>query len=151
MDCVGEANKILRHYNDLQQAEENLNKRISRLVAQAGPRDLTAVDIEDAIKAAGAKDTTLNIIFELKQLTDARDRTRAELDRIDSILAAMVEEKDCLFYTPVLRAWYIDLVPKDQIARTIGYSSKRSIYTIKNQALRKFACKMFGIKALEAL
>jgi transposase len=45
----------------------------------------------------------------------------------------------------------IDKLPKEDIAEMIGYSSKRSVYDIREKAIRKFAVMMFGIKALQAL
>lgn len=151
MDCFQEADKLLRHYNDLVQSLEHMNRRIAQLVGRAGPKKLTAIDIEDAIKAAGSKDETINMIFELDELTRARADTREELARIEAVFEEIEKDHECMFYVPVLRAWYIDLIPKESIAKTIGYSSKMSIYTIKARAIRKFAVKLYGIKALKGI
>lgn len=151
MDCFSEVDKLLRHYNDLVQSLDHMDRRIPQLVARAGPHGISAQDIEDSIKAAGSQDETINIIFELDELTRARADTREEIARIEAVFAEIEKDHDCMFYVPILRAWYIDMIPKESIAKTIGYSSRVSIYTIKARAIRKFAVKLYGIKALKGI
>jgi len=117
-------------------------------VYRASPRPLKSIDIEEMIKAGGKKDTTLNLLFEIKVLMDTREETREELSRIDRTLEAISKAPGCEHYGPVLRSWYIDRTPKQDIAKEIGYSSRQSIYDIKNAALRQFAVELFGVKAL---
>lgn len=145
---VSMADQLLKHYKGLERSVQNLDQRINSLVRRASPRPLKAIDIEEMIKAGGKKDTTLNLLFEIKVLMDTRDETKEELSRIDKVLEDIEKEPGCKFYTPVLRAWYIDKTPKEDIAKEIGYSSRQSIYDIKNAALRKFAVELFGIKSL---
>lgn len=125
-----------------------MDARISLLTARAGPHALTAINLDEEIKGQNGAPETLDIIFELFELTRFRVDTAAQLALVDEVLDQLGAERDCMFYSKVLRAWYIDRVPFDRIAQTIGYSTRRSIYTIKSRALRKFAILLYGIAAL---
>ena len=148
MNWIRDAEQILWHIGDMRQSVENMNKQISILVARAGPAALTAVDLEAAI-GSGQQDETINIIYEIKQLTDNRDLTIAFLDKVEEVLTAIDTDENCRYYVPVLRAWHIDGAPKERIAECIGYSQRRSIYEIHRRAIRKFGIKMFGLGALK--
>lgn len=52
-------------------------------------------------------------------------------------------------YGEVLKMWYVDKLPKEEIAEEVKYSSRQSIYDIKNKAIRKFAIRLFGLEALK--
>ena len=145
---ISMADKLLKNYNALERSVQNLTERINTLVYRASPRPLKSIDIEEMIKAGGKKDTTLNLLFEIKALMDTREETREELRRIDRTLEAISKAPGCKYYGAVLRSWYIDRTPKQDIAKEIGYSSRQSIYDIKNAALRQFAVELFGVKAL---
>jgi hypothetical protein len=144
---IRDAEQILWHVGDLRQSVENMDKQIVILVARAGPRELGAVDLEAAI-GSGKQDETINIIYEIKQLTDNRDLTIAFLAKVEDVLEAIDAEESCREYVPVLRAWYFDRTTKERIAENVGYSHRNSIYEIRRRALRKFAIKMFGLGAL---
>lgn len=150
MNYVKEAEQILYHYRDLEQSVEKMTERIDVLIARARPRELKAADIEDMIRKGG-KDATINALYEIKELMDSKSKTRAELWHVDRVLDDISKDKDCKYYGPVLRKWYIEKVNKEDIATEIGYSSKQSVYDVKNAAIRKFAVRLFGIKALKAI
>lgn len=145
---IATAERLLKNYSALERSVQNLTERINALVYRSSPRPLKSIDVEEMIKSGGKKDTTLNLLFEIKALMDTREETREELSRIDRTLEAISKAPECKHYGPVLRSWYIDRMPKQDIAAEIGYSSRQSIYDIKNAALRKFAVELFGVKAL---
>lgn len=142
------AEKLLKNYHGLQRAKKTLDQRISRLVARAAPRPLRAAAIEEMIRARGRQDDALNLLFEIKGLTDARAETQLEIERIDNALEVISQPSACRFYGPVLRSWYIEKLPKHEIAQEIGYSSRQTIYDIRNAALRQFAVEIFGIRGM---
>ena len=90
------------------------------------------------------------MLFKLKTLSENRERTVAELSKIDQVLKEISQEEGCEHYGQVLKEWYVCRTPKDEIAKAVGYSSKQSIYDIKNRAIRKFAVRHFGLEALRA-
>ena len=53
-------------------------------------------------------------------------------------------------YGKVLYAWYVKRIPREDIDKEIGYS-RRQVYNIKDAAIRKFAVRILGIKALNAI
>jgi hypothetical protein len=134
----------------MQAALPNLEKRIARLVAQTSPRTLKAISLEE-MGAGAAEQETLNLICEIKELSDCRDLTKAALEEIDEILVNISKDDKCKNYGYILRAWYIEGTYKDDIAKELMYSSKQSVYDLKESALNKFAMQLYGYPAVKAL
>ena len=153
MDYVREAEKVLYHYRELRFALENLERQISALVYQSAPAAWKAADIEETGVKYGFRDDAYNVLFKIKVLTENRERTSAEIERVDRLLGEIEKDPDCQYYAQVLRFWYIEKTPKNEIAGIINYSSasRQSIYNIKDRAIRKFAVMYFGLGALKAL
>lgn len=153
MDYVREAEKVLYHYRDLKFALQNLEHQIEKLIFQSAPADAKGANIEITGIKSGYHDDAYNSLFKLKVLTENWDKTEEEIKKIDSLLDAIEKEPGCEYYTQVLRLWYIEKIPKEEIAGLIGYSpaSRQSIYNIKDKAIRKFAVMYFGLGALKAM
>ena len=158
MNYVEEAEKYLRNYRHLRGSVETMCRERNRLIGQAGPagEKNMAVTI-DAVggggkgKGGGEYDEAINLIWRVRELQGNIEETKERLREIDGLLEDISEGDGCEFYGMVLRAWYIDSVAKEDIAAEIGYESRTSIYTIRNRAIRKFAVRVLGIRALEAL
>lgn len=153
MDYVREAEKVLYHYRDLKFALQNLEHQIEKLIFQSAPADAKGANIEITGVKYGYHDDAINTLFKLKVLTENQEKTAAEIKKIDELLDELEKDSDCEYYSQVLRLWYIEKTPKEEIAGLIGYSpnSRQSIYNIKDQAIRKFAIMYFGIGALKAI
>jgi hypothetical protein len=153
MDYVREAEKVLYHYRDLKFALENLNHQIGTIIRQSAPTDAKGARFEITGVKSGYQDDTYNSLFKLKVLTENQEKTAEEIKKIDSLLDAIEKDPDCEYYSQVLRLWYIEKTPKEEIAGLIGYSqnSRQSIYNIKDRAIRKFAIMYFGLEALKAI
>lgn len=153
MDYVREAEKVLYHYRDLKFALQNLEHQIEKLIFQSAPADAKGANIEITGVKHSRHDDALNTLFKLKVLTENKEKTAAELKKIDQLLDAIERDPDCEYYAQVLRLWYIERTPKEEIAGLIGYSpaSRQSIYNIKDKAIRKFAIMYFGLGALKAM
>lgn len=149
MNYIREAENRLWYYRDLHQSIEQISQRISKLIDRSSPSDLSAMALDNSGVHSQRVDNTLNLLFEIQKLTELRRETQEALGEIDGILAGFDNQGDCRFYGTVLRKWYIERVPKEDIAREIGYSSKQSVYNIKSRAIRKFAVMLFGIEALK--
>lgn len=151
MNYIREAEQILYYYKDLYKSITNIDRQISRLVAKAGPTNLTAIAVEEVkVSGGGQHDETINVLFELQRLVEEKNKTRKELEKLDHMLNGLGDASGCEHYEIVLREWYIEQTPRHEIALKIGYA-ERNVYKIKHRAIRKFAVRMFGIDALKAI
>lgn len=155
MNYIKEAENILWYYNDLYRSIENMNREIAKLVSKQGPGGLNAISLEQTGCHGSGKedDNTYNLLFKLKTLSESREKTVTEFDKVDEILAEISQEHGCELYGGVLKKWYIEKIPKEEIAKQIGYSptSRTSIYDIKNRAIKKFAVRYHGIDVVKAI
>jgi hypothetical protein len=153
MNYIKEAENILWYYNDLYRSVENLNREIAKIVGRQGPSALTAIQLDQSgIRGSGdADDNTYNLLFRLKTLSENREKTLAELEKVNGLLDEISRESGCELYGQVLKEWYIHKTPKDEIAKRVGYSQKKSIYQIRSQAIRKFAVRHFGLEAIKVI
>lgn len=152
MNYIREAENYLYHYADMKKSLDRLEKQISELVAKAGPQDIKAMVFEETgIHQHSQHDDAINILYKLQTLIENRKRTEEKLKEIDELLDAISQDEGSEFYGTVLRKWYIEQVPKENIADEIGYSSRTSIYTIRARAIRKLAIQLFGIGMVEDL
>lgn len=151
MDYVKEAEKKLHYYRTLYQSLEQMDRQIARLVERAGPKTLSAMVLDESgIRGAGV-DETVNILYQIGVLQDSKADTLKELEQVDNLLGMISAEKGCERYGPTLRAWYIEKKSKETIAHELGYSGFQSVYPIKNEAIKKFAVLLFGIRAFRAV
>jgi hypothetical protein len=155
LNYIKEAENVLWYYNDLYRSVENMNREIAKIVSRQGPSSLNAVQLDaTGVRGSGdADDNTYNLLFRLKTLTENREKTLAELGEIDSLFEEISQEQGCELYGKVLKKWYIEKVPKEEIAKQIGYSptSRTSIYDLKARAIKKFAVRYHGIEAVKAI
>lgn len=153
MNYIKEAEKYLYHYRDLNVSIENMNKEISKLITSSGPKDISAMQYDVTCVSSSSQDEAMNVLFKIKTLTNSKEQTEKELSKIDNILKEISKEKGSELYGQILKKWYIEKVPKEDIAKAIGYSnsSRRSIYTLKGKAIRKFAIRFFGIEVLKVI
>ncbi|EHQ92160.1 hypothetical protein [Desulfosporosinus youngiae] len=152
MNYIKEAENILWYYNDLYRSVENMNREIAKIVSRQSPSELNAISLEPTgVRGSGdADDNTYNLMFRLKTLTDNLNATMAELSKVDRILEDISQESGCELYGEVLREWYIERTPKDEIGPKIGYG-RRNVYYIKDKAIKKFAVRHFGLDAVKAI
>lgn len=150
MDYIREAEKYLYHYRDLEKSLEWQEKEINKLMWQGAPRDISAVYL-DGMPKGSIHDETINTLFKLNMYVGMKKETEEEISKIDEILKDIGSEQGCENYEKVLRMWYIEGKSKEEIAQALNYNSRTSIYEIRNQAIRKFAIRLFGIDALKAI
>jgi len=151
MNYIQEAENLLLHYNDLHKSLGNIEKEITQLVNLSRPKELSAIALNMTGVHVSKMDETFNILYKLQNLRECREKTIVEFAKINEILEDISSEKGCELHGKVLKMWYVDKLPKDDIAEMIGYSTKRSVYDIRDKAIRRFAVVMFGIGALKAL
>lgn len=155
MNYIKEAENVLWYYNDLYRSIENMNREIAKIVSRQGPSSLNAIQLDvTGIHGSGdADDNTYNLLFKLKTLTENYEKTTLELDEINKILDEISQDEGCERYGEVLRKWYIEKIPKEEIAKHLGYSvtSRTTIYDIRSRAIKKFAVRYHGIEVVKAI
>ncbi len=150
MNYIQEAEKRLRYYRDLENSITQMNKDVARIIARSSPSELNAVAMDITGIHCSKVDEAYNVLFELQTLRESIERTEQELESIKSILDDISQEPECRHYGRVLYLWYVQRVDREDIAREIGYTS-RHVYRLKDDAIRKFAVRILGIKALDAI
>jgi hypothetical protein len=148
MEYIQRAEKKLRHYKDLVKSVNIMDREIIRLVGEAGPKTISAMVYDVTGVRGGHYDETINIITEIQFLQEKKEKTIKQLMEIDAIIEGINEDPGNDYYAVVLRRWYIESVPKEKIMREIGYNSLKSVYEIKNRAIRVLAIRLFGVDVL---
>ena len=151
MNYIKEAENVLWYYNNIFNSLENLDRQINALIRSQGPKDITAVSLDQTGVRSGRVDNTENMLYALKVLRDCKNESLLALDEADKLLQQISVERGCESYGRVLRLWYIEKWHKDDIATEIGYAHKKDVYRIKERAIEKFAVNYFGIKALNVV
>ena len=155
MNYISAAEEYLRNYRHLAGSVKTMRRERGRLIGQAGPSGVSNMAVSiDAVgggKGGGGEfDEAINLVWRIKELTDNINETEKRLAEIDGLLEEISEGEGCEFYGRVLQAWYIEGVAKERIGEEIGYQ-ERNIYYLKAKAVRKFAVRVLGIRALEAI
>lgn len=150
MNYIKEAETLLWYYHDLHKSLENMQSKIGKLISSAGPRELTSVVLDETGVKSGRVDNTLNILYEIQVLTDGIKKTETELNNVNTILDELSKDPDCELFSKVLRMWYIERIPQDDIANELDYS-RRSVFNIRSKAIRKLAVRLYGIDVLKAI
>jgi hypothetical protein len=151
MDCIREAENYLRYYRDLKKSVEHADTMIARLTWQTVPKGAGVAQMEATGVHAGRPINTLNQFYQLQKWQEMRENTLVEVDRIDNELDSICEDPGCERYKDVLVMWYVEKLDKEEIAEKFGYSSKQSVYDLRNRAMKKFAIALFGVTALQAI
>ena len=148
MNYVKMAEDRLRYYRDMQRSIKNAESEIARLVRKAGPNELNAIQLDITGIRCSKQDEAIDTLMKIMELKDCAEKTEEALKDIDFHLEEVSLGQGCELFGQVLRRWYIDEEPKEKIAEDLRYSERKSIYQIRERAIRKFAIQLFGIKAL---
>lgn len=152
MNFIHEAENRLRYYRELHRSLEYMDKRISQLISQSKPKELSAISYDDDRVSGGKKQAeAIDVLGEIQTLVRAKQETEEVLKKIDDTLEEISLQPNCELYGLVLKLWYIEGRTKEDIGKEIGYSSIDKIYKIRNRALKRFAVLLFGIRGLEAI
>ncbi|VBB05588.1 rna polymerase sigma factor region 3/4 [Lucifera butyrica] len=150
MDCIREAENYLRYYRELKQSIEHSNYMIERLVMKTAPADASAIRLEPTGIHAARPNNTLNQIYQLQKWQEMKDRTLEEIEKVDRVLDSICQDHGCERYKDILVMWYVEKLDREDIASKLGYS-RRSIFYLKDKAIRKFTVSLFGFEALQAI
>jgi hypothetical protein len=150
MNYIKEAENYLRYYRELYKSVEHAEYMIQRFTYQTCPGEISAVYMEVTGVRAAKPIHTLNQIYQLQKWQEIRDNTLVEIDKIESTLQSICQGPGCERYRDILYMWYVEKLPKWQIAETIGYSD-RHVRRLKQDALKKFIIILFGTVAIAAM
>ncbi len=152
MNYIKEADDILSNHRKLKDSLENLKNRKNYLVFKSKPKEIGGIDYsKPKIQKHNYSDNTLAQICEIAQINEQIKETEAELKIVNDIIKQIKKEDEIL--EKFLKLKYIE-TPKDNlrvISKKLGYSedSNHTIYDIKNRALREFAIRYFGSRAMK--
>jgi hypothetical protein len=152
LDYIKEAEKYLYNYRELRGSLNSMRSEIARLVARGGPRELTALSVDSvgAGGGSGAYDETANMLFRIGTLKQNIAETKEKLREIDIILDEISQGEGQELYGKILRAWYVEKMPKEFIAEEMGCGIQW-VYELRGRAIRKFAVRVLGIGALRGM
>lgn len=153
MNYIREAEKYLWHYRDLERSLSQICEEITRLKYVYCPDDYPKSTISDGMPDSPYphEHDLMDVAFKLKIYLESKEKTEKEMKDIERILDEISQEPGCENFGRVLKMWYIDKLPKEEIAEILGYSSRQTIYNIKSAAIKKFAISLFGLDALKAV
>lgn len=161
MNYISVAEEYLRNYGLLQGSVDTMRDELKKLIRQSGPAgdrnmaikiDPESLSLGAVTKGGGSEfDETVNLLWKIGELRGNIAETEAKLQEVDVLLEDIAAEADDDRYSLILRLWYMDKLPKEQIAEEVGYASLKQVYALRNKAIRAFAIRILGIRALEAL
>jgi hypothetical protein len=155
VNYIDEAEKYLRHYQDMYRSISNMTRERARIIGRAFPKGYPEMDLSGLPAGGGSGgssggDDTYNALFRIKVLTESIDETEKKLDDIKALLEDISQDEGCELYGDILFKWYVERLSREQIAEDSRYS-ERNIYRIKDKAIRKFAVNLFGLDGLRVV
>lgn len=147
MDYKKEAERYLHHYRDLKQSLRHINYQIKNIQWETAPLPIHAVEIDRSGIRAGKTINTMDQFYRLMRWEENRKRTEKSIKEIDDALTAITKEKGCENYKRILEMWYCDKKDKYEIAAMVGVN-RRTVYKIRDKAIKKLAVILFGIDAI---
>ncbi|WP_312560885.1 hypothetical protein [Anaerospora sp.] len=150
MNCIREAENYLRYYRELNQSLGHADRMINKIKWQCAPRALGAVNMDVTGVRADKPVNTLNQMYQLQKWQEMRERTQAEIDKIEAALMEICVDPGCERYRDILYMWYVDKRDKEGIAEETGYS-RRAVFYLRKSAIKKFSVALFGFEALQAI
>lgn len=147
MDYRRETLDYLRNYDLLQSAIDNLKMEIKEI--QLDIKNVKPIKMSGMPGAPGEPsepdDVLVNKLFRLQKAKAEYQSTVKTLDRMNKTMEAFKEQRP--FYARILKAYYIDCLTEEQVAKDNGYSV-RHLRRVKNQAVKAFGISIFGIKVI---
>lgn len=152
MNYIKEAEEILKYYRDLDRSVDHMGHEIAKLIGHNAPSRLSAISLDlTGVHGSGSEDdNTYNVLYKIQLLSESREKTRREMELVNTILQEISQDPGCEEYKNFLIHWYVSRTPKEEIAEIFGYS-RRSIFNLRDQAIKKFAVRYFGIDAMKAI
>ena len=136
------AENTLRARGMLDTALNNLEKRKERILRYAAPSEYPSADMSKPYTSTRAVNDTLAECVELAETMREIRLTEEKIEEIDRVLGQLEKEDE-----EIIRLWYIEHRSKEDIAERVSYSSRTSVYDLRNKAVANFALLYFGASA----
>ena len=136
------AENTLRARGVLDTALNNLEKRKERILRYAAPSEYPSANMSKPYTSTRAVNDTLAECVELAETMREIRATEEKIEEIDRVLGQLEKEDE-----EILRLWYIEHRSKEDIAERVSYSSRTSVYDLRNKAVANFALLYFGASA----
>lgn len=136
------AENTLRSRQTLETALKNLERRKERIIRRAAPSEYPAFDMSKPYTSTKDVNDALIECVELAEVIREIGATQDKITEIDSVLKQL-DAADA----ELLRLWYMERRSKEDIAEQVNYSSRTSIYDLRNKAVAAFALLYFGAGA----
>lgn len=136
------AENTLRSRSMLEKALKNLMRRQERIMSHNAPSGYPPLDTSKPYTSTKSVNDALTDCIEIAEVAREINRTKDKIDEIDSVLQQL-DPQDA----ELLRLWYIERKSKEEIAEQVNYSSRTSIYDLRNKAVAGFAVLYFGADA----
>lgn len=139
IDYFKEAEKLLIELPTLKKSISNLQDRKCMLARYA-----VEPPLQGGKKQRAALNDSESMWLEYKQTLKQIEYTHGLINHIEQILNQLDSEERL-----ILKFWYIEHRPKEQILETMHIESLTTLYNIKNKAVRRFAMLFYGGRLFE--
>lgn len=136
------AENTLRARGMLETALSNLERKKERILQYGAPSEYPSADMSKPYTSSKAVNDTLAECVELAEVVREITITREKIEEIDRALGQLDGED-----ARILRLWYIERKSKEEITESVSYSSRTSVYDLRNKAVANFALLYFGAGA----
>ena len=147
IDYFAAAENVLRHRATLNASLEILYARKDAVIKRGAPAGYPTSSFRDDAGYSGSRATndSISLIVDLSEVQREILETETERDLIDKALDHLTERD-----REILKLWYIERLPKDDIAERLNYESRVTIYQMRNRAVYEFSILYFGAPAIKA-
>ena len=136
------AENTLRARGMLETALGNLERKKERILRYGAPSEYPSADMSKPYTSSKAVNDTLTECVELAEVVREITITREKIEEIDRALGQLDGDD-----ARILRLWYIERKSKEEITESVSYSSRTSVYDLRNKAVANFALLYFGAGA----
>lgn len=136
------AENTLRARGMLETALGNLERKKERILRYGAPSEYPSADMSKPYTSSKAVNDTLTECVELAEVVREITITREKIEEIDRALGQLDGDD-----ARILRLWYIERKSKEEITESVSYSSRTSVYDLRNKAVANFALLYFGADA----
>lgn len=136
------AENTLRARGMLETALGNLERKKERILRYGAPSEYPSADMSKPYTSSKAVNDTLAECVELAEVVREITMTREKIEEIDRVLGQLDGDD-----ARILRLWYIERKSKEEITESVSYSSRTSVYDLRNKAVANFALLYFGAGA----
>lgn len=136
------AENTLRARGMLETALGNLERKKKRILRYGAPSEYPSADMSKPYTSSKVVNDTLTECVELAEVVREITITREKIEEIDRALGQLDGDD-----ARILRLWYIERKSKEEITESVSYSSRTSVYDLRNKAVANFALLYFGAGA----